>query len=177
MTAISLRADPARTALIVILVGAAATIGGALFFEYVIGLNPCELCLEQRKPYYAAIVLSAVLLALSGRVSPRIQAAGLILLGLIWVSGSALGVYHSGAEWHFWPGPTTCGGDAAFGLDKGDLVSALKNAKPVVSCTDVQWRFLGLSLAGYNALIAAGLALVAFAGAAFQGSSSVSQYR
>lgn len=175
MTAKFLRADPARSALIIILVGALATIGGALFFEYALGLSPCELCLEQRKPYYAAIVFSAVLLALSGRISPRIQVAGLILLGLIWVSGSALGVYHAGAEWHFWPGPTTCGSAAAFDLGGGDLVSALKKAKPVVSCTDVQWRFLGLSLAGYNVLIAAGLALVAFAGAAFQGSSSVSQ--
>ncbi len=166
--------DRLRAALLIVLAVSLATIGGALVFEHGFGLVPCPLCLEQRKPYYAAIVLSLIFLALKGKASDRILRAGLVLLALILVAGSALGVYHAGAEWGFWPGPSTCSQGALGGLNTNDLMGSLKGTR-VVSCTEVQWRFLGLSLAGYNVLIAGFLALVAGWGAFAQGSSSVSQ--
>jgi len=137
----------------------AATIAGAWFFQYVIGLVPCPLCYEQRTPYYVAIPLALFLglLALDPR---RTKLARILLLAVaaIFAYGAALGVYHSGIEWKWWPGPATCSSAGLAG--GGSLLSQMQGTR-VVPCDEVQWRFLGLSLAGYNALIAGALALYA----------------
>jgi disulfide bond formation protein DsbB len=74
--------------------------------------------------------------------------------------GAGYGVYHSGVEWGFWQGPAACaGGGTAL---PGDILSQLKSAARVVSCSEAPWRFLGLSLAGYNVLIAGALAALSF---------------
>lgn len=150
----------------------AATIAGALASEHVYGLVPCKLCLVERQPYYVGVPLALVALLLPVRSSWRRIA--LALLTLVFVVSAGLGAYHAGAEWGFWPGPTDCGGGAANAADIGGFLHQLENVK-VVSCTEAAWRFLGISLAGWNALISAGLAMVAGWGA--YGSSSVSQYR
>jgi disulfide bond formation protein DsbB len=90
--------------------------------------------------------------------------AGLAALGVILLVGAGYGVYHAGIEWGFWPGPASCAA-AAPGAGSGDILSSLKGTPRVVSCSDVAWRFLGLSLAGYNVLIASALASLAFAAA------------
>ncbi|HLL26124.1 MAG TPA: disulfide bond formation protein B [Xanthobacteraceae bacterium] len=138
---------------------AAATIAGAWFFEYVIGLVPCELCLEQRVPYYLAIPLALVLVFLA-RDPKRaaLSRALLLVIGAILAYGAGLGVYHSGVEWGWWPGPSSCTGARFHG--GGSLLSQMQ-AMRVVPCDEVQWRFFGLSLAGYNALIAGALAILA----------------
>ena len=80
---------------------------------------------------------------------------------LIFVASAALGAYHSGVEWGLWLGPSDCGGGAASGAgNMGDFLSQLQTTR-VVSCTEAAWRFMGLSLAGWNVLIS--LALAAFA--------------
>jgi disulfide bond formation protein DsbB len=80
------------------------------------------------------------------------------------------GIYHSGVEWKWWPGPATCTAQAGFTGGLPDL------SKPAVLCDTPAIRIFGLSLAGWNAVISLGLALVAFAGwRRAQGSSSVSQ--
>lgn len=133
--------DPARVALGL----ATATILGALASEILGGLVPCELCLTQRLPYYFGIpLLLASLLApaRSVRVGLRLCALAFFL----W--GTYLGVYHAGVEWKLWSGPTACtgtGSDVSF-----DAMADLNNAR-VVPCDQVQFRFLGLSLAGWNA--------------------------
>jgi disulfide bond formation protein DsbB len=82
--------------------------------------------------------------------------------------GSAIfGAYHAGVEWTWWPGPETCSGAISGGLP--DLT------KPVVACNEAAIRIVGISLAGWNAIISAVLAVIALAGARHQGSSSVSQ--
>ncbi|WP_336486076.1 disulfide bond formation protein B [Methylobacterium nigriterrae] len=144
------------TALLVLL-GAAATVGGALVFEHVLGYVPCKLCLTERIPYYAAIPLAAVALGAPGRLA-RLT---LGLAALVLLYGAGLGVYHAGAEWGFWPGPTDCGGGSGANPDSvGDFLDALKTTR-VVDCSTAAWRFLGVSLAGWNALIAAVLAALA----------------
>jgi disulfide bond formation protein DsbB len=147
-----------------IAVAAAATLAGAWFFELFLGLEPCPLCLDQRVPYYAAIPLGIVIgwLALDPERT-RIARVGFALLGLILLIGAAYGVYHAGVEWGFWQGPAACAGGAPVRTD--DILSTLKGTQRVVSCSDAAWRFLGISLAGYNVLIAGALALVAFAAA------------
>jgi disulfide bond formation protein DsbB len=139
---------------------AAATIAGAWFFQYVIGLVPCPLCLDQRVPYYVAIPL-ALVLGVFAHDPGRSKLARLLLLvvAAILAYGAALGVYHAGIEWSWWPGPITCS-SARLPSGSGNILSQMQGAR-VVPCDEVQWRFLGLSLAGYNALIAGALALFA----------------
>lgn len=132
------------------------TILGALSFQYIGGYLPCELCIGQRIPYYVGLPLLAVILALWNRIPvwPRIGAT--LAIAGIFMWGTYLGAYHSGVEWGFWPGPTSCTGDVSTGLDFSAL-SNLNDTK-VVRCDVVQWRFLGLSFAGYNTIISAVIA-------------------
>jgi len=146
-----------RQVALAVALGAAATVGGALIFEHAFGYVPCKLCLIQRNPYYIAVplVLAAALLP------PRYTRAGLWLLTLIFVISAGLGAYHSGVEWGFFAGPSDCGGGSGAGAGNvGDFLNQLQSTR-VVSCTEAAWRFLGLSLAGWNVLIS--LALSAFA--------------
>jgi disulfide bond formation protein DsbB len=154
---------------------AAATLAGAWFFELVLGYRPCPLCLDQRVPYYIAVPAGLVLgfLARDPRWT-RLVRWGLIALGLVMVYGSAFGVYHAGIEWGWWKGPASCSGTLL--RPPGDILSSLQNSQ-FVPCDRAAWTLLGISLAGYNALIAGALAVLAFVGAcrAVYGSSSVSQ--
>lgn len=139
---------------------ALATIAGAWIFEYV-GYAPCELCLMQRWAYYAAIPLAAVV-ALSAPTAPNVAKYGLFLLALIWAGSMVFGIYHSGVEWKWWLGPSTCGSAGGMTTGLPDLT------KPVVLCDTPAIRILGLSLAGWNAVISLGLAIVSLLGARSQ---------
>jgi disulfide bond formation protein DsbB len=169
------RADPAAAAALLVAIAGAATIAGAWFFELVIGLKPCPMCLEQRWPYYIGIPLALIVAAAAWRRAPRVAVTGglLVLAGLmLW--GVYMGVFHAGVEWKFWPGPAECSGVAELGPASG-LLKRLESIN-ITRCDEAAWRFLGLSLAGYNALISAALAGVALWGAKKSyGSSSVSQ--
>lgn len=141
-----------RSALLIIFIVSLLTIVGALIFQYV-GYEPCPLCLMQRWAYYAAIPLS-LLFAGIARSNAGIARWGLLLLMLIFIANSVFGIYHAGAEWKFWPGPTTCSGTLGDGLP--DLTN-----DPVVRCDEAAIRILGLSLAGWNAVICAALSAIA----------------
>ena len=142
-----------------------ATILGAWGFEYA-GYAPCELCLKQRFAYYAAVPLSLIFyLAAAG--NPKLMRSGLILLGLIMLASCVFGIYHSGVEWKFWQGPTTCTGGGAFKSGLPDLT------KKAVMCDQPAIRILGLSLAGWNAIVSGITSYIALAKA--YGSSSASQ--
>lgn len=158
--------NPHRAALLIFAV-ALATIVGAWIFEY-FGYAPCELCLMQRWAYYAGIPL-ALATALAAPASPGLARTGLGLLALLWIGSMVFGIYHSGVEWKWWLGPSTCGSQAGFAGGLPDL------SNPVILCDTPAIRILGLSLAGWNAVISLALALVALAGLRSQGSSSVSQ--
>ncbi len=145
----------------VIAVVAALTLAGAWFFQLVLDIRPCPLCLEQRYAYYLAIPLAAlVAFAASRGASRRLLVAGLAILALALLANAGLGVYHAGVEWGFWQGPTDCSGPIVDFGSTGNLLDGLNKVK-VIRCDEVQWRFLGLSLAGYNVLISLALAAVA----------------
>lgn len=149
-----------RQAALAVAFGAAATVGGALVFEHVFGYVPCKLCLIQRNPYYIGIPLGL----LAALLPARYTRAGLSLLALVFLVSAGLGAYHSGVEWGFVAGPSDCGGGSGAGAGNvGDFLNQLQTTR-VVSCTEAAWRFLGLSLAGWNLLIS--LALAAFAASA-----------
>jgi disulfide bond formation protein DsbB len=157
------RANPAAAAALIIALVGAATIAGAWFFELVIKLNPCPLCLEQRWPYYIGIPLALGVALAAWRGAPRalVIVALLALAGLmLW--GVWLGVFHAGIEWKWWTGPQACSGTPQLG-GPGDLLKRLETIN-ITRCDEAAWRFLGISLAGYNALISAALAAVALAG-------------
>jgi len=159
-------ANPALSAALIVLVIASATIAGAWFFQLVLGILPCPMCLEQRYAYYAIIPLSALLALGAAKGAPRpVLIAGLVLIALIAAGNSIFGIYHAGVEWKFWQGPTDCTGPLVDFGKAGSLLDQLDKVK-VIRCDEVQWTFLGLSLAGYNALISALMALVAAWGVA-----------
>ncbi|SEN97968.1 disulfide bond formation protein B [Bradyrhizobium sp. OK095] len=146
-------ASPALTAALLVTLIAAATIAGAWFFQLVLGIVPCPLCLEQRYAYYLAIPLGLlVAIAARGGMPRPLLLAGLAILALAALANAGLGTYHSGVEWGLWKGPTDCSGPVVNLGSAADLLSKLDTVK-VVRCDEVQWRFLGLSLAGYNVLI------------------------
>ena len=155
---------PASAAFLIAAV-AALTLAGAWLFELVLGLDPCPLCLDQRIPYYIAVPLALVAGYLArDPARARIARIALVLLGIVMLVGAGYGVYHSGVEWGFWEGPAACVAGAS-GAPVGDVLSSLKSATRVVPCNEAAWRFLGLSLAGYNVLIAGALAALAFSAA------------
>jgi disulfide bond formation protein DsbB len=152
---------PLRAAAVAVALGAALTVGGALVFEHGLGYVPCKLCLTERVPYYLAAPLALV----AALLPPRPARFLLGLVAVVLIYGAGLGVYHAGAEWGFWPGPNDCGGGSGPGpADVADFLKNLETVRPV-DCTAAAWRFLGLSLAGWNAVIAAGLGLLAAAAA------------
>jgi disulfide bond formation protein DsbB len=155
-----LRDEPIAAAAIIVALGAMATILGAWFFEYALGYAPCPLCLQQRIPYYVAIPLAVLIAVGASKRWPRqLLLGGLMLIVLAMLIGAAMGIYHSGVEWKWWPGPPSCG--AAVGdLGSGNLLERAQSAR-IIRCDEAAWRFLGLSLAGYNVLISLTLAAVA----------------
>ncbi|MEH2514746.1 disulfide bond formation protein DsbB [Bradyrhizobium sp. AZCC 1610] len=154
-------ADPAAVAALAIAAVAAATLAGAWFFELVLDIRPCPLCLEQRYAYYLALPLALVVAFAASRGAPRpMLLAGFAVLLLAALANAWLGGYHAGVEWQFWQGPTDCSGPIADLGSAGTLLQRLDSVK-VIRCDEVQWRFLGLSLAGYNALISLAMAAIA----------------
>jgi disulfide bond formation protein DsbB len=168
MAAHAVRSRPVAAAATVIAIAGAVTIAGAWFFQFGLGLRPCPLCLEQRYAYYFAIPLAAmVLLGDHAGASRKVLLAALAAIALLMLWNAGLGVYHSGVEWKWWEGPQTCGGALDDLGTAGGLLQKLQTVN-VVRCDEAPWRFLGLSLAGYNALISLALAAVAGWGAAME---------
>jgi disulfide bond formation protein DsbB len=154
-------ANPVLAAALAIMAIAAATLAGAWFFQLVLDIRPCPLCLEQRYAYYLAVPLAALIGIAAGRDVPRpLLLAGLAILAVAALGNAGLGAYHAGVEWGFWQGPTECSGPVGNLGSAGNLLQRLDTVK-VIRCDEVQWRFLGLSLAGYNVLISLLMAAIA----------------
>jgi disulfide bond formation protein DsbB len=134
--------------------GSAALLIAALGFQAV-GYAPCELCILQRWPHVAAIAV-AVLVWWTGQVR-ALAVLGMIAVGI----AMGLAIYHTGVEWKLWAGPSHCSGTIGnlASMSPQDLMTRLQNA-PVVRCDEVAWRFLGLSMAAWNAIFSAGLAIM-----------------
>ena len=129
----------------------AALLAGAWGFQLIGHLYPCEMCHWQRWPHYAALPI-ALLAFVPGMPQRPLVALAAIAIA---VSG-AIGVAHAGVEYHWWQGFTPCTSTFSAG---GDTLSAIMKA-PVVRCDAPQWTFAGISLAGFNAIVSLGGALV-----------------
>lgn len=151
-------------------VASAALLAIAHAFQTFGGLQPCTLCLWQRQVYWDALPIAALAFAIERTRAKRAVAplAGAALTATFLV-GMTIAAYHAGAEWKWWPGPTTCSG-AGGGVNAGELSRLMEGAKVAAPrCDEAAWRFLGLSMAGWNALIS--LKLAVFSGAWALGST------
>ncbi|TKD52905.1 disulfide bond formation protein B [Sphingomonas baiyangensis] len=134
----------------------ATLIAGALLSQHVGGLYPCEMCLWQRWPHYAAIVLALGAFLVAGAARTLVWLAALAI-----AASGAIGVFHAGVEYGWWEGITACTSTVAMPAD-GDLLGAIL-AAPMIRCDVAQWELLGISLAGWNALFSLGGAIAIFA--------------
>ncbi len=149
------------SAALVIALGAIIT---ALAFEHFGGYEPCPLCLMERYAYYAGIpVLFLALTALSAQ-QMHVAAVGFLLVSLAFLANAGLGGYHAGAEWGFWPGPSTCSGALKPLGSPADLLKGLASVR-VIRCDQASWWFLGLSFAGWNTVTSALLWITSLAAA------------
>ncbi|MBA4172128.1 MAG: disulfide bond formation protein B [Hyphomicrobium sp.] len=122
----------------------------ALGIQYIGGIAPCALCLEQRTAYYIAIPLLFLALVLVSADRGRLAGLLFFAVALAFLMNAGLGVYHAGAEWKFWPGPDTCGATAqSITGTAGNLLEKLDKAR-VVRCDEPALVIFGLSLAGWN---------------------------
>jgi disulfide bond formation protein DsbB len=133
----------------------AALLAGALGSQYLGGLYPCEMCHWQRWPHYAAVVLALISFAMRGAADRGRSFVWLAAFAIL-VSG-LIGVYHAGVEAGLFEGLTQCSSMA--GGSGADLLKDIM-AAPLVRCDQVQFSFLGVSMAGWNALISTGSASV-----------------
>ena len=137
-----------------------ATILLAHIFERYGGYAPCPLCLQERYAYYFAVPAS-----IAAFFAARAEAFGatrilLLLIAVAFLINAGLGVYHSGIEWKWWPGPSTCSGEVPIKWGEGGPVMG-----QLIRCDEAPWRFLLLSFAGWNAVVSAVVAGIAAYGA------------
>lgn len=146
-----------RSAGIMMLIGSGGLLAGAYGFQYLGDLQPCVLCLYQRVPHAAVIVLAlaAILLAPRPATGWLIGAAGLAV-----AVGAGIAGFHVGVEQHWWEGTAECGSTGA-----ADTIEALRAqllAQPVIRCDEVPWSLFNVSMAGYNFAFSTALAIFAF---------------
>jgi len=152
---------------LVILAIAVSSIAAAFVFE-ALGYAPCELCLKERIPYYAAIPVAGLAVLFASRGPRSLLHAAFVALALIFAASAVFGSYHAGIEWRFWPGPAECTGALDRAASVSDFLKQLQSVK-VARCDAPALRILGLSLASWNAVVSAGLAALAVAGARSRG--------
>ena len=153
---------PTRLGLIAAL-GSIALLGGAYYFQYVVGLAPCDMCLWQRYPHMIAILFGLITIPLM--VEPKVALVfALTAIAALFVT-SGIGVFHVGVEYHWWPGPQACSGNVPRGLTPDQLKKYLFGAK-MVRCDETAWAMWGISMAGWNAILSGALAFVLASGVA-----------
>jgi len=160
-----LNRDPPFAAAAIVAVVGALTIGGVFFFQYILGYPPCPLCLEQRNAFYVSIPLAALLcFGANHGASSKVMIAGFAVVAALMLWNAGLSAYHAGVEWKFWPGPVDCSGPINSLGSASNMLKQLQDIR-IVRCDEAAWRFLGISLAGYDVLVSLLLAAVAAWGA------------
>ncbi|QDY69006.1 disulfide bond formation protein B [Qingshengfaniella alkalisoli] len=134
--------------------GSAALLLGALAFQFIGGLAPCPMCLWQRWPHLVAVLIGLLALRFTGALLPAAGALAALVT-------AAIGAYHAGVEQGWWPGPSSCTGDAGAltGLGGADLLSTDAPTN-LVMCDEIVWSLAGISMAGWNAIVSALLVVV-----------------
>ncbi len=145
------------------LAAALAMLAAAHAFQEFGHMAPCNLCLKQREVYWGAVAVAGIatlwaVISRASRGTPRIAS---FLLFVIFLTGAVTATFHAGGELKWWALPATCSGVGG-PADLSSLTALALGEGPVtkaVSCGDIPWSWLGLSMAGWNAVISAALAV------------------
>jgi len=135
---------------LIVFVTSVLVLAGAWYFQLVVKLYPCELCLAERWPWYAAVAISAGFLGLR---RPEVQRYAPALFGLLFLAGFCLAAYHVGVEQKWIAGPDACTVSGSHQAKTIEELTAEIMAGPTVRCDDIQWSLFGISLAGWDALL------------------------
>ena len=140
--------------LIVILAIISVTIISALIIQYWLGHEPCRLCLYERIPYFLSMLLIIKIIFIK-----KYEKITLLILFLVFMSSTVLAFYHFGIEQGFFIESLACtSGDLSKTLSKEELLQQLKLNS--ISCKDVSFRILGLSLAAINTIFSLVLSVI-----------------
>ena len=154
------------------LLGSLLMLAIAHAFETFGRLAPCELCLKERQVYWVAAAVAAGG-AILGLTPLRVGRWVCAVLALIFLGGAALATYHAGAEWKFWPGPASCAAGNVQ-VSAADLSRLLRGGPIAVpACDKAAWVFMGISMAGWNALISLALAALSAMAASLTGGGTI----
>lgn len=133
--------------------GSAGLLGGAFAFQYIGGMAPCQLCLWQRWPHGAAILIGLVALGTGWR--------GVLWLGaLAALTTAGIGGFHVGVEQGWWEGLATCTAGSISGISTADLLNPAADVAAPVRCDAIAWQMIGISMAGWNMILSLGLGVV-----------------
>ena len=132
--------------------GSAALLAGAFAFQYIGGMAPCTLCIWQRWPHGAAVVIGVLALAFGGRILPVLGAAAV-------ATSAAIAAFHVGVEQKWWEGLASCTAGSIEGISTADLLNPDVLVAAPVRCDAIAWAMFGVSMAGWNMI--ASLILVA----------------
>ena len=135
--------------------GSLAVLLGAFGFQFLGGLAPCPMCIWQRWPHAVALLIGVAAMTVLWRFRRPLSALGFLTM----LTSAGLGVFHAGVEQQWWEGPTTCVGTDPGSMNSEDLLNTLMEA-PMVRCDEIVWDLWGITMAGWNALISLGLALL-----------------
>ncbi len=143
-----------KTVLNLILVFSIFSILFAFYVEYILGHKPCNLCLLQRLPYIATIMLIVLVM-----VFKNLEKTSFLFLSLIFLAGSLLAIYHVGIERGLISDSFVCGNNIDTNItDKSEILKQLQNK--VISCKDVTFAIFGISLATINTFISVFLTII-----------------
>lgn len=142
----------ARTRVMLAAVGSAAALGGAFVFQS-LGYAPCHLCILERWPHAAAVVIGLAILAL------RLPMVTALLGALAALTTAGIGIYHSLVERHIIAGPDSCTAAKPAQMSAADLLAQIQNT-PLVRCDDIAWSFLGVTMPNLNVVLSLILAAI-----------------
>ena len=143
--------------LILAMLASTGALAVALMAQYVFGLEPCQLCSYQRIPYASVLLFGGVALLIGEWNKPNVG----YLLGVIFLTGAVLAIYHSGVEWHWWSSANSCGGFQRLPNNITELTKGLSEAV-LKACDEIDWTLFGLSMTVYNAAVSLMLASACF---------------
>jgi disulfide bond formation protein DsbB len=134
-------------------------LAGAFYFQFGMGLYPCEMCVWQRWPHIIALYLGCIALLMATRHHGLARGFA-VLGGLAIIASGAIGFFHAGVEYKWWEGITACAVTATTEITLDSIMDA-----PMVSCNTAPWSLLGISIAGYNGIIStlSGLTVIGLA--------------
>ena len=135
--------------------GSLALLMGAFGFQYLGGLAPCPMCIWQRWPHAAAVLIGIAAVTLLWQQRRLLSCLGFLSM----IISAGLGLFHAGVEQLWWEGPTTCSGADPSSMNADELLNSILNA-PLVRCDEIVWDLWGITMAGWNAVISFGLAML-----------------